>query len=489
MPRYCAGLEDPSGGESSRCIFAQDGSGRAARVIPPAERCVFCNLKGLAWTLEEPRSRRSLRKWQSQRSPVLQQVFVASAMAIVGPEFFDLDRAPGQKVRRKQRRKDSFKRRFSKHRFQQRLRKALSQFGSTFAYPQLMLTFPKKQVKHWKGWNVGGLHFHWNDLLRVGLQRKPIWEIDGVKAVKEGLVSEVLPPEFVRRRQLFFREWYWQFSPKCRFCHGAMRGPNEGYCPRRECRQRLKDKLQALRSQRMRLEDWMVRKYERTIYPVRSDDGMSWGQSALRRGWCLENFLHLTRYGWHLGLVGILRDCNFIRMYACFEHVFTCPDSCLYNLYSITPQRGGNRPIRNFNFRMLHMPLFHDPVPLGFFFVAHPTTFLEAGLSGSDRAEVLRPPLHPHLHDVVCTSRRGLRWRYCLEQVFVGSYTKILRSDPTHAWVKDKRIIQWRTNKRLTGDFLTDARPLAAEREDCREWPRPVTCNECTVTHRYCRCD
>ncbi|CAE7321047.1 unnamed protein product [Symbiodinium sp. CCMP2592] len=474
MPRFCAGFADPSGGESAPCIFAKDGSGKPARVKPPRDRCELCDFEGLGKVLRSDRRKRKiadvLDKWEASCSPVLKHVFVASALSIVGPEFFA----------KKKKKMTRFKQRFQKQLYRDQLRKEMAQ-PWTPSYPILYERFPKERVANWRGWYLpSGLHLSFQNLLRIGLHKTPVWEVDGIKAVKEGLITEKLPPEFIRRRQLIFRSWYWSFSERCRFCKGELRGAGVGYCPKRSCKRRRDKKLQALHAQRQKLERWMIRKHMK----IR---GLSTEAKSL------ESNLHKIRYGWHLGIVGILRDHTFRRMYGCFQHVLTCPESQFYNFAQIRPLHDLQRSIHHQRVWMCHMPLFHGPIPLGFYFlVKEPEIYAhcERPRDKDGDIEAIRDWQigQPGLHHDVCCSQISLTWRFTLERFWLSGYPKsLLQSDTWGPFFKDSRRRQWEINFHVAGDFLVDARPLAAERPDCVEWPRPELDRERMAYHRSCQ--
>ncbi|CAE7431617.1 POL [Symbiodinium sp. CCMP2592] len=77
MPKYCAGFEDPAGGEARACLFARDGFGGPAQ--PTGKRCVLCCVEALHRTLSsrvgKGNLQRLLKHWRCVKSPVYEAAF------------------------------------------------------------------------------------------------------------------------------------------------------------------------------------------------------------------------------------------------------------------------------------------------------------------------------------------------------------------------------------------------------------------------------
>ena len=85
MPKYCLGLEDPAGGESRPCIFAQDGNGGRAQTSSGKRHCALCSLENLDQAfgslVGKGNLQRQLKHWRRVGSPTYEAAFALGALA------------------------------------------------------------------------------------------------------------------------------------------------------------------------------------------------------------------------------------------------------------------------------------------------------------------------------------------------------------------------------------------------------------------------
>lgn len=104
MPRYCSGLEDPSGNPPRPCLFAADGNGGAAEVKRKrlTVGCAFCCPEAFEHATKSRLGKRNIvtrmKQWRAMGSPVYEAVFTFGipGMCLPEKEARDLRRRAGQ---------------------------------------------------------------------------------------------------------------------------------------------------------------------------------------------------------------------------------------------------------------------------------------------------------------------------------------------------------------------------------------------------------
>ena len=104
MPRYCSGLEDPSGNPPRPCLFAADGNGGAAEVKRKrlTVGCAFCCPEAFEHAGKSRLGKRNIvtrmKQWRAMGSPVYEAVFTFGipGMCLPEKEARDLRRRAGQ---------------------------------------------------------------------------------------------------------------------------------------------------------------------------------------------------------------------------------------------------------------------------------------------------------------------------------------------------------------------------------------------------------